>query len=258
MEERQRLEEERDVRLLRIIRSEMRKGCDDERQRYERKGKMAARGSGTTETIDDEKERLRRIIAPRTLGDAEDFEDEELLTLRMLVFKLGQTEKRKRGPDIPVGNSPPVITPEKKCMGMLLDEARARIEQLKLERGSDMGTMSTPTKIDLSLKHITTSCGPGGKEKFEQECLDFYDALPIDELKEACRREKVPYENSEYAIKRLIIQRSAVTYDPTTIPLPLSSILRMQTQSSKGVVLKEEATQEPYDSEASFSENDSE
>ncbi|GBG63730.1 hypothetical protein CBR_g39272 [Chara braunii] len=133
MEERQRLEEERDARLLS---SEMRKDREEERERYEKKGKMAAKSSGMIETIYKEKERLRRIIAPRTMGAAEVVEDEELVPLRMLACKLGLTEKRKCGPDIPVGNSPPVVTPEKKPAGMLTNEARAHIELLKTEHGN--------------------------------------------------------------------------------------------------------------------------
>ncbi|GBG79901.1 hypothetical protein CBR_g30166 [Chara braunii] len=257
LEERQKPEEERDARLLHIIRSEMCKDREEERERYEKKGKMAARSTGMTETVEEEKERLRRLIAPRTLGVADNFEDEELLTLRMLACKLGQAEKHKRGPDLPIGNSPPVVTPEEKPAGVMSDEARARIELLKTERVSEPTATSTPTKIDLSLKHILATCGPGGKEKFEKECFDFYDALTIEELKEACRQEKVAYGNRDLAIKRLIIRRAVVAYDPTVIPLP-SSTPRVQTRSNKGVVLKEEAAHEQYDSEDSLSDDESE
>ncbi|GBG76067.1 hypothetical protein CBR_g21307 [Chara braunii] len=148
-EERQRLEAERDARLLRIIRSEMRKDRDEERE------------------------------------------------------------------------SPPIVTTEKKSNMKLSGESMARIELLKSELGADAGTSCTPKKIDLSLKHIMASCGPGGKEKFEKECSDFYDALTTEELKEACRHEKVAYGNRELAIKRLVIRRSSVAYDPSVIPLPL-------------------------------------
>ncbi|GBG82561.1 hypothetical protein CBR_g34937 [Chara braunii] len=178
-EERQRLKAERDARLLRIIRSEMRKDRNEERERYERRGKGVVKAGCRSESIEDEKERLRRLIAPKTIGNTEEEVDDELLALRALAAKLNLTEKRKRGPDLPVGNSPPIVTPEKKSNTKLSGESMARIELLKSEQGADAGTSCTPRKIDLSLKHIVASCGPGGKEKFEKECSDFYDALTI-------------------------------------------------------------------------------
>ncbi|GBG79944.1 hypothetical protein CBR_g30208 [Chara braunii] len=183
-------------------------------------------------------------------------EDEELLALRRYTAKLDLLEKRKRGPDLPVGNSPPLVTPENKLSSRLLEEAKGRIEMLKGDQAKEVGTISTPSKIDLSLKHIMASCGLGGKEKFEQECHDFYDALTIDELKEAYRREKVAYENRELAIKRLITRRSAVAYDPSAIPLPVTP--HVMTRSGKGVVIKEETKPVISDSDDSFSDEESE
>ncbi|GBG61313.1 hypothetical protein CBR_g20348 [Chara braunii] len=236
-EERLRLEEERDTRLLRIVWSEMRKDREEERARYKRKGKGAARMSVRNEAMEAEKEKLRRLIAPKILEPAEEAEDEELLSLRRMAARLNLVEKRKRGPDIPIGNSPPMVTPEKKLNTKLTEETKARIEPLKSEQGADYGSASTPSKIDLSLKHISASCGVGGKERFEQECQNFYDSLSIEELKEACRREKVTYGKKELAIRRLVIRRAAIAYDPVVIPLPSTPCTG--TRSTKGVVIKE-------------------
>ncbi|GBG79024.1 hypothetical protein CBR_g28737 [Chara braunii] len=257
-EERLKLEEEREARLLRIIRSEMQKDREEERERYERKGKGVTRTSGRNEAIEAEKEKLRRLIAPEILETPEEVEDEELRTLRRMAAKMNLIEKRKRGPDASVGNSLPMVTPEKRVNTKLTEESKMRIETLKRELGSDSGTTSTPSKIDLSLKLISASCGVDGKERFEQDYHDFYDSLTIEELKEACRREKVVYGKRDLAIKRLVIRRSAVAYDPANIPLPLTP--RTGTRTTKKVTIKEvkeDATADFSGSDASYSDEDS-
>ncbi|GBG80854.1 hypothetical protein CBR_g31409 [Chara braunii] len=254
-EQRLQREEERDARLMRIIRGEMRKEREEEIERYELRGGRSSKTTGRADANNEEKERLRRMIALKTLG-MEETEDEELLALRRQAAKLDRLEKRKRGPDIAVGDSPPMTTPEKRSNTELSEEAKARIESIKGEQAKEVATSSTPSKIYLSLKHIMASCGPGGREKFEKEYQDFYDALTIEELKEACRHEKVAYGKWELAIKRLITRRSVVAYDPSNIPLPVTP--RTTTRTNKGVAIKEEARPVSSESDQSFSDDDSE
>ncbi|GBG70669.1 hypothetical protein CBR_g7970 [Chara braunii] len=240
---------------MKIIRHEMRKEREDEEECYEAKGKRQAKIASREEAVNEEKERLRRWIAQQTFGK-EEAEDEELVALRIPAAKFKLMEKRKRGPEVLIGNNPPMTTPEKRSSTRLSEEAKMRIETMKGELIKDTATSSTPTKIDLSLKHITAACGPGGKEKFEHDCQEFYDALTIDELKEVCRREKVTYGNRELAIKRLVIWSSAVAYDPSNIPLPMTTLVTKR--SSKGVLIKEEAKRDTSESDQSFSKDDSE
>ncbi|GBG87889.1 hypothetical protein CBR_g46189 [Chara braunii] len=240
---------------MRILRNEFRKDKESETERDDYKDKKPVKSNSRADALNEEKERLHRNIAQRTIG-LEEMEDEELLALRRYAAKLDLLEKRKRGPDLPVGNSLPMVTPEKKLSSRVSEEAKGRIEMLKGDQAKEVGTTSTPTKIDLSLKHIMASCGPGGKEKFEQECHNFYDALTIVELKEACRREKVAYGYRELAIKRLITRRSIVAYDPSAIPLPVTP--HVTTRSGKGMVIKEETKSEIFDSDDSFSDEESE
>ncbi|GBG87640.1 hypothetical protein CBR_g45793 [Chara braunii] len=254
-EQRLQREEERDARLMRIIRGEMRKEREEEIERYELRGGRSSKTTSRADANNEEKESLRRMIALKTLG-MEETEDEELLALPRQAAKLDLLEKRKRGPDIAVGDSPPMTTPEKRSNTKLSEEAKARIQSIKGEQAKEVATSSTPSKIDLSLKHIMASCGPGGRETFEKERQDFYDALNIEELKEACRREKVAYGKRELAIKRLITRRSVVAYDPSNIPLPVTP--RTTTRTSKGVAIKEEARPVSSESDDSFSDDDSE
>ncbi|GBG71403.1 hypothetical protein CBR_g8823 [Chara braunii] len=249
-EARRKREDERDARLLRIIRGEIKKESDEEERAF-LKGKRPVKSR--SDAIEAEKERLRWRIAKAATEDTEGSDDEELIALRKQAAKLELSEKRKRGPDLPIGNSPPIVTPEKRTNTKLLAESKKRIEQIKGDQSCEVGGTSTPAKIDLSLKHITASCGVGGKEKFEQECFDFYDALNIDELKEACRREKVTYGNREMAIKHLITRRSTTAHDPAILPLPATP--GVTTRSAKGITIKDENRSES--SVSSDSDDDS-
>ncbi|GBG68161.1 hypothetical protein CBR_g2712 [Chara braunii] len=234
-EVRRKREDERDARLLRIIRGEIKKESDEEEKTF-LKGQRPVKSR--SDAIEAEKERLRRRIAKAATEDTEGTDDEELTALRKQEAKLELSEKRKRGPDLLIGNNPPLVTPRKRTNTKLSAKSKKRIEQIKGDQTCEEGGTSTPAKIDLSLKHITASCGVGGKEKFEQECFDFYDALNIDELKEACRREKVTYRNREMAIECLITRRSTTAYDPTILPLPATS--GVKTRSAKGITIKDE------------------
>ncbi|GBG90231.1 hypothetical protein CBR_g50409 [Chara braunii] len=172
-EQRLRHEAERDVRLMRILRSEFKKDREGDSDRDDFKGKKPAKSVSRTNPLYEEKEGLRRSIAQRTIG-MEETEDEELAALRRQAAQLDLLEKRKRGPDIPVGNSPPMVTLEKKASIRLSEEVKTQIELLKSDQTKEVGMSSMPTKIDLSLKHIMASCGPGGQERFEQDCHNFY------------------------------------------------------------------------------------
>ncbi|GBG83127.1 hypothetical protein CBR_g36745 [Chara braunii] len=107
-EQRLQREEERDARLMRIIRGEMRKERDEETECYEYKGKRPSKMACQAEANNEEKERLRRVIALRRLA-MEETEDEVLLALRRQAAKLDMLEKRKRGLDLPVGYVTPAV-----------------------------------------------------------------------------------------------------------------------------------------------------
>ncbi|GBG89095.1 hypothetical protein CBR_g48805 [Chara braunii] len=247
LEERRRAEEERDARLLHIIMGAMRKENEEYSRRDDRKGKGKSKLNKKGETVEKEKERLKRRIAIMTQSEEEETDDEELKLLRKKAEKLELNEKRKRGLEVAVGNSPPMVTPEKRVSTRLSEDSKRRISELKSEAKGEAESSGTPRKINLSMKHIMASCGVGGKEKFEQECRDFYDALTIDELKEVCRREKVTYENREITIKRLVIRRSAMAYDPAHLPLPEIPGVHPKGIAAKETVKKEEEVVSPSD-----------
>ncbi|GBG65622.1 hypothetical protein CBR_g51505 [Chara braunii] len=188
-EESFRMEEEQDARLLRVIRGEMRKDSEDNysRSNTRRKG-TKMKSMEPSESASEEKERLRKFLAlcGKFNIDDDDTSDEELKLLLQRtakpLLKSVINEKRKRGPEVNIGNSPPMVTPEKKASTRPLEETKTTIDEL---RNTKIGLkdLGTPRMIDLSLKHISASLGVGGREKFERECCDFYDALTIDELK---------------------------------------------------------------------------
>ncbi|GBG63760.1 hypothetical protein CBR_g39304 [Chara braunii] len=230
LREKQQYEEDRDARLLSLIDAKIRSDQEERRNHGEMVGKQGKKVNELGETIEEEKERLRRTLALHESFEA----DEELLLLRKQAAGLriqDKLEKRKRGKEVAIGNSPPMITPEKRSNTTMSDESRRRIEELRSAPSGEPQTSGTPRKIDLTLKHISASCGPGGKERYEAEVRNFYDALTVEELKEVCKREKVIYGKREMAIKRLVIRRVATAYDAAYIPLPATP--KMTTRSAK-------------------------
>ncbi|GBG85528.1 hypothetical protein CBR_g40166 [Chara braunii] len=211
-EERQQREAERGARLLRIIKGELMKEPEGNRESQVRRGKRVARVNEFGETVEEENERLRRTIAKQE-DEGTDVEDEELRVLGLRAAELEIKEKRKRGPDLPIGNSPPMAAPEKRSNVRLSEEAKRDIEEFRTTSNGECGPSGVPRKIDLTIKHISASCRVGGKEKYEADCREFYDALTVEELKEVCRHEKIPYGKHEAAIRRLVIRRSSVAYD---------------------------------------------
>ncbi|GBG61919.1 hypothetical protein CBR_g26083 [Chara braunii] len=197
IEERKRVEDEQDARLLRIIRSEIRVESDTENERAPRRIRKLVRRNERGETLEEEKERLRRTIALHQEEEA--VEDEELILLRRRAAGLVISDKRKREKEVVIGDSPPMITPTKGQRTRLGTMVKLRIEEIR-ETGK-VATSSSPIpepvgKIALSLKHISVGTGPGAREKYEADCRELYKALTVEELKEACKTERINYAKS--------------------------------------------------------------
>ncbi|GBG66505.1 hypothetical protein CBR_g63088 [Chara braunii] len=239
-EERQRREADRDARLLRIIKGElMKEPCAGNSGPVVRE-KQKAKLNGYRETVEEEKERLRRMIVKQEEEEVET-EDDELRLLRLRASKLELKEKRKRGPEVSIGNSSPMTTPGKRSHVKLTDEAKCAIEELKRASTEEGGTSLIPRRIDLSLKHISAACGVRGKKNSVEECKEFFDALTVEEIKEICRKERVPYGNRDAAIKRLVIRKSAVAYDPAFLPFPPTPTMKTRSKCATAEVKEETA-----------------
>ncbi|GBG76592.1 hypothetical protein CBR_g22471 [Chara braunii] len=206
-----------------------------------------------SETKAEEKERLKREIA---LAETKE-EDEELQRLRKRAASLRITEKRKRGPEASIGNSPPMVTPSK---GQRLStEAKQRIEEIRYSQSGKLDSSSLleqVRKLSLSMKHVTAGCGPGAREQYEADCLELFEALTVDELKEACKKEKIGYGKREVAIKRLVTRRVLQAYDPINVPLPVTpsgakrSTKTGQKPGSKALPASDISDDEDEDSES--------
>ncbi|GBG72495.1 hypothetical protein CBR_g12066 [Chara braunii] len=232
LEERKRYEDQRDARLLRLVRVEWGGSTKQATERKERrKEKVNERG----ETVEEEKERLRREIAMQPSSEEEG--DTELLLLRRRAPKININDKRRRDPEKAMENSPPLTTPKKgQRTGLMADargirpelgtEAKSKIEEIRsseAEKTVSASTILEPVgKLSLSMKHVSARCGPGDRERYKEECRDLFEALTIDELKEACRNERISYTNRDMPIKRLVTRRRLKAYDPINLPLPES------------------------------------
>ncbi|GBG70960.1 hypothetical protein CBR_g69625 [Chara braunii] len=228
--EKKREQKERDDQLLYLIRMEIRRETgkkveseESETRKYDRKTRKPVKTNERGETIEEEKERLRREIALLEAVEEEEEEDDELQCLRRRAAGLSIHEKRKRRKEMPIGDSPPMTTPTKRTG--LSTTAKLRIKELRsAEKGkvTSSSILEAVGKIGLSLKHVMAGCGPEGKKKFEAECKELYEALTINEMKKACRLEKVTYGKRELVIKRLTTRRVLKAYDPVNIPLLVS------------------------------------
>ncbi|GBG68386.1 hypothetical protein CBR_g2929 [Chara braunii] len=225
--EKRKFEDERDARLMRMVREEVFR----EKEKYE--GASTARRivkiiktNERGETSKEEKERLRRLIATAE-ADEEELEDDELLRLRRRAAGLSLNDKRKRGKETVVGDNPPMIIPTKGQRTGMSCGAKSRISKICADRGVGAGCSTSilePVgKISLSLKHVTVGTGPDDKEKYEAECRELFEALAVDELKDACKADRVVYGKREIAISRLVKRRVVKAYDPVNVALPVSS-----------------------------------
>ncbi|GBG75273.1 hypothetical protein CBR_g19906 [Chara braunii] len=193
MEERKRYEDERDARLLRLVRGVWGGGAVAENKMERKKVKVNEKG----ETVEEEKERLRREITMQMIS--EDEEDTELLLLRRRAARINIHDKRRREPVDKLEGSPPAMTPSKgQRVGLMSDarrskmqlgsEAKKRINEIRNYEAGHAASGSSILKLvgqlSLSLKHVTARCAPGDREKYEEECRDLFEALTIDELKE--------------------------------------------------------------------------
>ncbi|GBG71903.1 hypothetical protein CBR_g10839 [Chara braunii] len=230
LEERKRYEDERDTRLLRLVRMEWGSSAKQETEKSE-KNKVRVNERG--ETTEEEKERLRREIALQHSSEEE--EDTKLILLRRRATWININDKRRRDPEGKMACTMPQTTPTKgPRTGFMADargirptlgpEAKSRIEEIKSCEGgkstSASAILSPVGKLSLSMKHVTAGCGPGEREKFEAECRDLFEALTVEELKEVCKNEKIGFVKRDIAIKRLITRRLLKAYDPINVPLP--------------------------------------
>ncbi|GBG83977.1 hypothetical protein CBR_g37849 [Chara braunii] len=230
LEERKRYEDERNARLLRLVRVEW---GSITKQEAEKPDKKKVRVNERGETVEEEKERLRREIAMQQSSEEE--EDTELILLRRRAARININEKRRRDPEGKMACAMPQITPTKGPRPGLMADARGvrpalstdannRIDEIKKcegEKSTSASTILLPVgKLSLSMKHVSVGCGPGDREKFEVERRDLFEALTVDELKEVCKNEKIGYVKRDVAIKRLITRKLLKVYDPINVPLP--------------------------------------
>ncbi|GBG85907.1 hypothetical protein CBR_g40719 [Chara braunii] len=201
-------EDERDERLMRMVREELLRNKEkDDEGIIVRKVKKVVRTNEQGETLEEEKERLRRMIAMAEM-DEEDFEDDELRRLHGRADGLILNDKRKRGKEMVVGNSPPMVTPTKGQRTGLSSGVKLRIAEIRgnetTAAGCSSPVLETVGKIALSIKHVTVGTGPGAREEYEANCRELFEALTIDKLKDVCKAERIVYGKRETVINRLV------------------------------------------------------
>ncbi|GBG63785.1 hypothetical protein CBR_g39329 [Chara braunii] len=260
LEERKRYEDERDARLLRLVRVE----CGSNERPGSAKREKKVRVNDRGETVEEDKERLSREIAMQPSSDEE--EDTELILLRRRAARININDKRRRDLEKQTAESPPLTTETKGQRTRFMADARglrpvlgmeviSRIEEI---RSCEAGKTASASKIlapvgklALSMKHVFAGCGPGDREKYEVEYRDLLEALTIDDLKEVCRNEKISYVKRDIAIKRLVTRRLLKAYDPINVPLPQSPKEAMKIPGSARSI-RPKPTTEPTEEESVY------
>ncbi|GBG72839.1 hypothetical protein CBR_g12406 [Chara braunii] len=191
------------------------------------------------ETKSAEKRRLREEIA-RAQGAASEPEeagesDEELNDLRAQAAQLKIAEKRKRGKEKVVGDSPPMTTPakgarcyihpvEKQTGGITIGREKGRTVTLKSVY--DATTSAEKTRKNWVEAKEEGEAGPVQRATFWSEKKRHYMTMTLHELKKVCKDEGIkvaPTTTKEKASSDLADRRTKLK-SAAGIPLPKSPI----------------------------------
>ncbi|GBG86655.1 hypothetical protein CBR_g41717 [Chara braunii] len=116
---------------------------------------------------------------------------------------LSINEKRKRSPDRPIANSPPMEQPPKRT------PRKSTTKPVKLASK----LQATTAKITTRKKKQGAKTGSAGKAKFMVENMRQLADFHADDLKRLCRREELEYGNKMQAVINVAEKRAEEAYD---------------------------------------------
>ncbi|GBG71517.1 hypothetical protein CBR_g8934 [Chara braunii] len=156
--------------------------------------------------------------AEATHSDADSYESgsSDVEALSNQAERLVMSEKRKRGQETVVGDSPPMKTPTKRSAKQGTPDPLRRTKRLQLScRRPPM--KKTPSKMtpqrSVGMNKIPASVGPMGKLKFVTENLKVLGNMTMDQLKEVCRLEDVQFETKKMeTILAIADKRAQIAY----------------------------------------------
>ncbi|GBG87461.1 hypothetical protein CBR_g45519 [Chara braunii] len=143
-------------------------------------------------------------------------DDSEIEALSEHTTRLNINDKRKREPDLGVGDSPPVVTPVKRTTKrgvldpkkLLLNYRHPPLKKPSPKKKT-LGTGSATRR-----RKIPASPGVLGKLRYVQENLRQLGGLNMEELRAICRSEEVAFEGKKMDILLAITEKRAyVAYD---------------------------------------------
>ncbi|GBG80522.1 hypothetical protein CBR_g30983 [Chara braunii] len=240
---RKREEAERDERLMRWLKMQLWRENRSPEDKAERRFRLkVGRRSSKKETRSSEKRRLRKMIECAGGGSSSSkFEDEELNDFQKKAAKAELCEKRKRGEDMAISNSPPLTTPskERRTKGKIPVTSGSSGKKVTTTSGRYKFRMrSSPKKsppkqpparnsplkkqspkklenkrFDPKMKGVVASCGPGGEERYVEDLRRHTMDANIDDLKVICKDLKIKYRNREQATTAITDRRLAEAYD---------------------------------------------
>ncbi|GBG73181.1 hypothetical protein CBR_g12899 [Chara braunii] len=141
-------------------------------------------------------------------GDAShEAEDSDVEGLSNKTEQLVISEKRKRAADIPVGDSPPMVTPAKRTAKRRLHLSCRHPPLKKSPR------RTTPFKTPSKKKKIPAPPGSCGKLRYVTDNLRELGLLNMEDLRRICQDEDVPFDGRKMqTILAIAEKRSMVAY----------------------------------------------
>ncbi|GBG63668.1 hypothetical protein CBR_g38980 [Chara braunii] len=187
-------EEDRQLLLKELLMElSLRMGKLDEslQHRYEREVKERAKGK-------------HKAVVSSSDDDDPDSYESEVESLSRKTEKLVISEKRKRGAEKQVGDSPPMVTPAK----------RTAKRRLQLGCRHQLMKKTPPCKTPgTGRRKIPAASGTIGKLKFVTDNLRELGDMTVEELKKICQSEDVEYEGKKMqAILAIAEKRTHIAY----------------------------------------------
>ncbi|GBG92386.1 hypothetical protein CBR_g55293 [Chara braunii] len=141
------------------------------------------------------------------------------------------TDKRKRGPDKAVGNSPPMESLAKRTFGRKqatftgrLTHARAKIVKSPGSAKRKNAVCTPLSACKKKMTHLTTGIETphvkGSLARYKYRKLMMHELKPLDasELQRMCREEGVPYDGKVDAIFNIADHRTYLKFDGGVAP----------------------------------------
>ncbi|GBG91429.1 hypothetical protein CBR_g52385 [Chara braunii] len=182
-----------------------------------------------------------RVKGKQKIAEASSDEEEadpyesDVDTLSRQTEQVVITEKRKRGPEKAVGDSPPMVTPAKRTAKRRLQlGCRHRPMKRTSPRKTPVMRVSPGKTLGTGRRKIPAAPGTIGKVRFVTDNLRELGDMTVEELKRICLSEDVAYEGKKMqAILAIVEKRTQITIGNEEVKGPEEEIGENQAETEE-------------------------